>query len=311
MTIVGEGCRALSGNAQSQLRQNRTIAYADLVHSEDRDSLLDTCQASLDEYTACSNEYRIITNSGKIRWVWDRGEGVYAADGTLQDIEGFVQDIADAQAGRGGRRHCVPLYTPSVQVGAIDPSSRCRRPSTCSRVMRACRPPCTKTVPNATAGRPSTMSSCTHRRLRLSARLSAPQSNMAAAGAGRASAAPPGTSSVAAIVRGRQQRIASRGLGFAVRGVPHARRAGCGQDRKLFRTVHEAPPEANQQLLRIVCPACAKSNSNKVEWVTRTFTEPRQGNAMCQTMGRSGRPAASRWIAIRRRRLACAEAVIT
>ena len=94
MTFISEGCQAVTGYERDELENNRVISYASLIHPDDRDWLWKKCQASLEARTPCNNEYRIIAKTGETRWVWERAMGVYAADGTLLSIEGFVQDIA-------------------------------------------------------------------------------------------------------------------------------------------------------------------------------------------------------------------------
>jgi PAS domain S-box-containing protein len=93
MTFVSDGCLALTGFAKDELEQNRVVAYGDLVHSEDRDWLWQKCQRGLADRVQCNNEYRIINKAGVICWVWERAFGVYAPDGSLISIEGFVTDV--------------------------------------------------------------------------------------------------------------------------------------------------------------------------------------------------------------------------
>jgi len=95
MTIVSDGCKVVTGYERSELLNNRVVAYGDLVHPEDADILWDKCQKSLDARTPCINEYRIIAKSGEVRWVSERAEGIYDAQGNLLHIEGFVQDITE------------------------------------------------------------------------------------------------------------------------------------------------------------------------------------------------------------------------
>jgi diguanylate cyclase (GGDEF)-like protein len=40
-------------------------------------------------------EYRIITQSGQTKWVWERGQGIFDDDDQLCHLEGFVSDISD------------------------------------------------------------------------------------------------------------------------------------------------------------------------------------------------------------------------
>ena len=39
--------------------------------------------------------YRIRTAEGKIRWVWERGEGVRGPSGEVEAREGFISDVTE------------------------------------------------------------------------------------------------------------------------------------------------------------------------------------------------------------------------
>ncbi len=97
MTYVSDSCEATTGYQREELENNRAIAYASLIHSGDRDWLWAKCQTALDAHTACQNEYRILDKRGHLRWVSERASGVYAVDGTLLFIDGFIQDITAAR----------------------------------------------------------------------------------------------------------------------------------------------------------------------------------------------------------------------
>ncbi|MDZ4862294.1 MAG: PAS domain S-box protein [Gemmatimonadota bacterium] len=93
MTFVSDGCEALTGYRRDELEGNRSVSYGTLVHPEDATWLWAKCQASLDARIPCQNEYRILDRQGHEHWVSERASGVYAADGTLLCIDGFIQDI--------------------------------------------------------------------------------------------------------------------------------------------------------------------------------------------------------------------------
>lgn len=97
MIYVSSGCEAVTGYLRDELEQNKLLAYSDLIHSEDRDWLWSKCQLALEARVPCSNIYRIVDKAGKVRWVQERATGVYAKDGTLQFIDGFIQDISEAR----------------------------------------------------------------------------------------------------------------------------------------------------------------------------------------------------------------------
>ncbi|MFM6182992.1 MAG: response regulator [Dolichospermum sp.] len=98
MKFVTEGCKLVTGYEPSELQNNQVVAYGNLIHPEDRDWLWIKCQESLDRQIPYKNQYRIIDNEGKIRWVYEQAQGKYAPDGTSLIIEGFIQDISEQQA---------------------------------------------------------------------------------------------------------------------------------------------------------------------------------------------------------------------
>ena len=93
MELVSDGCRALTGYGTSDLTGNRVVAFADLIHREDRQRVSEQCQASLEARQPCSSEYRIVTAGGEEKWVWDQAHGVYGPSGELLAVEGLVTDI--------------------------------------------------------------------------------------------------------------------------------------------------------------------------------------------------------------------------
>ncbi len=104
MDLVSEGCLALTGYTVEELRDNRRIAFGDLILAEDAEPLWAKCQRNLDLHLRCSNEYRIRTATGEVKWVWDQAEGGYDADGRLLAIEGLVTDISDRRQAQAALR---------------------------------------------------------------------------------------------------------------------------------------------------------------------------------------------------------------
>ena len=97
MSYVSSGCEAVTGYHRGELEHNKGVTYADLVHPDDREWLWSKCQASLEARTPCTNTYRIVDKAGQIRWVIERASGVYNEDGSVQCIDGFIQDITEAR----------------------------------------------------------------------------------------------------------------------------------------------------------------------------------------------------------------------
>ncbi len=95
MEFVSGGCRALTGHPPEDLIGNRKIAYANIIHPEDREDVRQQIEVALQEKGPFQVEYRIRTSSGEVRWVLEQGQGVLAEDGELLALEGFITDITE------------------------------------------------------------------------------------------------------------------------------------------------------------------------------------------------------------------------
>jgi PAS domain S-box-containing protein len=93
MVYVSEGVLELTGHRRSELEAGRPASFGELIHPDDRDWVWASCQASLKAKRPCDHEYRMVHKSGGLKWVWDRGTGIYGSNGTLLAIEGFITDI--------------------------------------------------------------------------------------------------------------------------------------------------------------------------------------------------------------------------
>lgn len=95
MTFVSDGCGLLTGYQPEDLIGNKTISWAQLIYPSDREAVWAQAQLALQTDVPFSLTYRIITASGQERWVWEQGQGVHSANGSVQAIEGFVTDVTD------------------------------------------------------------------------------------------------------------------------------------------------------------------------------------------------------------------------
>ncbi|HNX82208.1 MAG TPA: diguanylate cyclase [Candidatus Omnitrophota bacterium] len=95
MEFVSEGCFELTGYNPADLIGNTKVAYAKLIHPDDRPHIWDAVQIALQAGKSFTLTYRIISAAGVERWVWEQGRGVFSQTGELMAIEGFVLDITD------------------------------------------------------------------------------------------------------------------------------------------------------------------------------------------------------------------------
>ncbi|HMA83565.1 MAG TPA: PAS domain S-box protein, partial [Candidatus Thermoplasmatota archaeon] len=90
MTYVSSGCKNLTEFSVDDLVKNRDISYAELIVPQDRTYVYETVTNALKNHESFEMTYRINTSSGKEKWVWEQGVGVFSEDGSIIDIEGFI-----------------------------------------------------------------------------------------------------------------------------------------------------------------------------------------------------------------------------
>jgi PAS domain S-box-containing protein len=95
MEFISEGCYELTGYAPSELIGNRTLSYSELIHPDDRQSAWKQVQKALAKRQPFRMVYRIQTASGREKWVWEQGQGVFVENGDLLALEGFITDITE------------------------------------------------------------------------------------------------------------------------------------------------------------------------------------------------------------------------
>lgn len=74
---------------------NKNLAFNDIIHPDYRDLLWNKWQELLPKKEVFEFEYPIITKSGEIRWVWERGRGIYNEKDEVICLEGFITDVTE------------------------------------------------------------------------------------------------------------------------------------------------------------------------------------------------------------------------
>ncbi len=100
MEFISSGCYELTGYQPDELINNNVLAYNDLILPEYRDELWNKWQIILAGKHNFEGEYRITTASGDIKWVWERGNGVFDNQDKLLFLEGYITDITERNIAR-------------------------------------------------------------------------------------------------------------------------------------------------------------------------------------------------------------------
>ncbi|UCF06411.1 MAG: PAS domain S-box protein [bacterium] len=95
MEFISEGCIPLTGYRPEELIENKSIAYADLIHPEDQEYVWDSVQQALGKKQPFQLVYRITPQTGSDKWLWEKGRGVFSESGELEALEGFITDITE------------------------------------------------------------------------------------------------------------------------------------------------------------------------------------------------------------------------
>jgi diguanylate cyclase (GGDEF)-like protein/PAS domain S-box-containing protein len=110
LEFASHGCLAVTGYDASQLLHNTVIDFESLKHPDDQLWVAEALRVALNERRAFDLEYRLVHADGAVRWVWDRGIGVYDALGKVSAIEGLMQDVTSRKEAEQGLREAERRY---------------------------------------------------------------------------------------------------------------------------------------------------------------------------------------------------------
>ena len=95
MSFISEGCFKLTGYLPEDFIDNKTLSYNDIIVSEHRRKLWDIRENCIEKKSMVEKEYEIITKSGEIKWVFERGQAVFDDNGNVAFIYGLIFDVTD------------------------------------------------------------------------------------------------------------------------------------------------------------------------------------------------------------------------
>ena len=93
MFYMSEKCLEVTGYTPEDFIQNKRLTYNEIIHPDFRDAIWEKWQNSLTPESFFKEEYKIITASGKTKWVWEQGRCIFSPSGVLTHLEGFITDI--------------------------------------------------------------------------------------------------------------------------------------------------------------------------------------------------------------------------
>jgi two-component system sensor histidine kinase UhpB len=94
MEYISVGVKDLSGYTSWDFLMNRVRSFSSLIHVKDIERVIKTIETALNKKDPFTVEYRIVSAQGDIKWIWERGRGVFAGNKIIA-LEGFLSDITD------------------------------------------------------------------------------------------------------------------------------------------------------------------------------------------------------------------------
>jgi two-component system, cell cycle sensor histidine kinase and response regulator CckA len=90
--LISRGSIEIIGYTPAELTSGR-VCYEELIHPEDLPGHNRIVADAIANRSAYESEYRLRDRNQHIKWVLDRGQGIYSTEGNLLFIEGLVIDI--------------------------------------------------------------------------------------------------------------------------------------------------------------------------------------------------------------------------
>jgi diguanylate cyclase (GGDEF)-like protein/PAS domain S-box-containing protein len=110
LEFASHGCLRITGYEPGQLLQNSAVAFASLIHPDDRLWVTSAMRLALQERRPFDLEYRLLHTDGHTRWIWDRATGVYDSQGTVLAVEGIIHDVTQRREAEQGLREAERRY---------------------------------------------------------------------------------------------------------------------------------------------------------------------------------------------------------
>ncbi|MEO0770732.1 MAG: PAS domain-containing protein, partial [Cyanobacteria bacterium J06649_4] len=105
MEFISDSIEELCGYPAEDFLQNRVRAFIDLLLPEDLENVLPVVSEALENQTPYVLEYRIRHADGSIRWLYDKGRGVFDDAGKMMYIDGVFFDMTSLKEAEAARQY--------------------------------------------------------------------------------------------------------------------------------------------------------------------------------------------------------------
>ncbi|MFC1548252.1 PAS domain-containing protein, partial [Candidatus Neomarinimicrobiota bacterium] len=115
MQYISDSIEAITSYPASDFIGNQVRSFASIIHPDDAHSVEVAVDRALGQRRPYSIDYRIIRADGGIRWIYEKGGGVYDEDGNLLHLSGVIDDITGRRQAEEAARETERRYQQIVE----------------------------------------------------------------------------------------------------------------------------------------------------------------------------------------------------
>ncbi len=104
MEFISDHIENISGYPCSDFIGNRVRSFASIIYYEDKQMVDKAVQEGLRRKTDFVCEYRIIDSDSQIRWIYEKGQGIFDNKGELSHLSGVIFDVTKNKQAEGDLR---------------------------------------------------------------------------------------------------------------------------------------------------------------------------------------------------------------
>jgi len=93
--FISDVIEEISGYKASDFIKNRVRSYASIILADDMKMVKETVHKAISKREPYLIEYRIIRSDGHIRWVYEKGQGIFSDGGNLLWLDGAIFDVTE------------------------------------------------------------------------------------------------------------------------------------------------------------------------------------------------------------------------
>jgi diguanylate cyclase (GGDEF)-like protein/PAS domain S-box-containing protein len=93
MQFLSDEIAAITGYPAAEFIGSRVRTFASVIHPEDRELVEHGVGEAIERRDAFVLEYRVVHADGSVRWVYERGRGIFDAAGEVEFLDGVIFDV--------------------------------------------------------------------------------------------------------------------------------------------------------------------------------------------------------------------------